>query len=107
MQTLYFCTEESSPLESEDEDVGVTESQDDSENVVQRSSSVHQSNNTRSKADLVSMYHQFFQEINCTKVRFTCLNLSVFRHKSNSLVIYENFLYLAITLRCWMVSEAH
>lgn len=63
--------EESSPLESEDEDVGVTESQDDSENVLQRRASPplaeNKSNNTRSKADLVSMYHQFFQEMNCTK----------------------------------------
>lgn len=71
-----FSTEESSPLESEDEDVGVTESQDDSENVLQRRASPplaeNKSNNTRSKADLVSMYHQFFQEMNCTKVRFTC-----------------------------------
>lgn len=78
MFTLYliivfsiFVSEESSPLESEDEDVGVTESQDDSENVSQRRSSplAESTSNDRTKADLVSMYHQFFQEMNWSKVR--------------------------------------
>ena len=71
-----FVLEESSPLESEDEDVGVTESQDDSEHVSQRRSSpplAERAGNSRNKADLVSMYHQFFQEMNCSKVRFKFL----------------------------------
>jgi hypothetical protein len=70
---ILFSTGESSPSEeSEDEDVGVTESQDDSENVSQRNASPFlnesTSQNTRSKDDLISMYQQFFQEMNCTKV---------------------------------------
>lgn len=76
---FIFVSEESSPLESEDEDVGVTESQDDSENVSQRRSTpplAESSSNGRNKADLVSMYHQFFQEMNCTKVSFTFLLIS-------------------------------
>ncbi|XP_028418309.1 cytosolic carboxypeptidase 1-like isoform X2 [Dendronephthya gigantea] len=64
--------EESSPLESEDEDVGVTESQEDSEYISQSragpaAAGENTTNKTRSKAELVSMYHQFFQEMTCTR----------------------------------------
>lgn len=75
--SIYFScltTEESSPLESEDEDVGVTESQEDSERASRRDASPsvaeNTKNNGRSEDELACMYHQFFEEMKCFKVRF-------------------------------------